>query len=247
MSGRKIKVEQALRDVLAEMIARDVKDPRVSAAGMVSVTRVECNVDLSVANVYISVFAAGPARVRRGKPVAPDAPEDTVATRALAGLVGAAGFLRGPAARKINLARPPELRFHLDPSVVVGMNLREIILDDEARAAAAGRKPGDAPPDDAVGPESVPAPPRHPADDDPGDDDDHDHDPGDDDDDPGDDDDHDPDGDAADDDADAADDDEPTRDLGLASEEPTVELLPPRARDGVDEVGPDVDGDEVEP
>ncbi|MCE9572099.1 MAG: ribosome-binding factor A [Deltaproteobacteria bacterium] len=214
MSARKVKVEQALRDVLAEMIARDVKDPRVAAAGLISVTRVECNVDLSVAHVYVSVFAGGAQRPRRPKPGAPaEAPdENEIATRALAGLVGAAGFLRGPAARKINLARPPELRFHLDPSVVVGMDLRAIILEDEAKAAAAGRKPGDPPPE---------APKATAADDDAADDD------------------------AADDDAaDASDDDasdetdtrelparrdpddEPTRDLGAASEEPTVELRP---------------------
>ena len=48
---------QAMRDELATLIAREVKDPRVSAAGVVGVARVECTPDFSVAKVYVSIFA----------------------------------------------------------------------------------------------------------------------------------------------------------------------------------------------
>ena len=44
MSQRKQRVEHGLRDVLTEMIARDVKDPRVRAATLITVTKVELNV-----------------------------------------------------------------------------------------------------------------------------------------------------------------------------------------------------------
>jgi ribosome-binding factor A len=124
VSGRKVRVEQALRDVLAELIAREVKDPRVAGAGLVSVTRVECNTDLAVAHVYVSIYA-----------------DDAAAGRALAGLAAAAGFLRGPAGRRLNLARPPELRFHRDETPEVALHLAEIVRDDEDRARAAGRDP----------------------------------------------------------------------------------------------------------
>jgi len=122
VSGRKARVEQALRDVLADLVAREVKDPRVARAGLISVTRVECNADLSVAHVYVSVYG-----------------DDQVAAKALAGLGAAAGFLRGPAGRRLNLARPPELRFHHDATPEVAMHLADIVREDEARARAAGR------------------------------------------------------------------------------------------------------------
>lgn len=127
--SRKERVEQALRDTLAGLIAREVKDPRVTGAGLVSITKVECNVDLAVAHVYVSVYG-GP---------------DGAADRAVAGLNKAAGFLRGPTGRALNLAHPPELRFVHDVSPEMGEKLAEIMRDDEARARAAGRSPGQPP------------------------------------------------------------------------------------------------------
>jgi len=121
-SNRKAKVADAIRDTLSEMIAREVKDPRVAAAGVVSITHVELNADLSVANVYVSVF--GDQKALDG---------------AVAGLDRAAGFLRGPVARRLGLARPPELRFRADTGLAFGMELTRIVRDDEARAKAAGR------------------------------------------------------------------------------------------------------------
>lgn len=122
MSGRRPRVEQAMRDALAEMIDRDVKDPRVRGAGIVTVQRVELNADLSVARVYVSIFG-----------------DETTAKKAVAGLAAAAGFLRGPLARRLHLQKPPELRFVHDESPEIVMRLAEVIRDDQARAAAAGR------------------------------------------------------------------------------------------------------------
>jgi ribosome-binding factor A len=119
-AGRKARVADAIRDTLSEMIAREVKDPRVSAAGVVSITRVEMNVDLSVANVWVSVYG-----------------EDKVADRAIDGLKAAAGFLRGPLGRKLRLMRPPELRFQRDTGLAFGLELTRIVREDEAKARAA--------------------------------------------------------------------------------------------------------------
>jgi ribosome-binding factor A len=128
MSQRKQRVEHGLRDVLTELIAREVRDPRVRAATLITVTRVELNVDLSVAMVYVSIIGS-----------------DAVADGALAGLVKSAGFLRGPAGRKLNLQHAPELRFPRDLSIDMSEKLAAILRDDEARARAAGREPGEAP------------------------------------------------------------------------------------------------------
>jgi ribosome-binding factor A len=124
MSQRKQRVEHGLRDVLTELIAREVKDPRVRAATLITVTKVELNVDLSVAHVYVSIIG-----------------DDATADGVLAGLAKAAGFLRGPAGRKLNLQHAPELRFIADASVDMSEKLAAIIRDDEARARAAGRDP----------------------------------------------------------------------------------------------------------
>jgi ribosome-binding factor A len=120
MSGRKARVADAIRDTLAEMIAREVKDPRVTAAGVVSITSVEMNVDLSVATVRVSVYG-----------------DDKVADKAVEGLKAAAGYLRGPLARKLRLARPPELRFTRDTGLAFALEISRIVREDEERAKAA--------------------------------------------------------------------------------------------------------------
>lgn len=124
-SGRKARVEHALRETLTEFIAADVKDPRVRAATMLTVAKVELNVDMSVANVYISVVG-----------------DDATADGVIEGLTKAAGFLRGPVGRRLSLQRAPELRFFHDISVDVSAKLAAILREDEEKARAAGRTPG---------------------------------------------------------------------------------------------------------
>ncbi len=147
MSQRKQRVEHGLRDVLTEMISREIKDPRVRAATLITVSKVELNVDLSVAMVYVSIIG-----------------DDATADGALAGLAKAAGFLRGPVGRKLNLQHAPELRFVADASIDMSEKLAAIIRDDEARARAAGREPTPSPSSPPVAPAPpVPAVPPVPA------------------------------------------------------------------------------------
>ena len=120
--GRKEKVESAIRAELADLIAREVKDPRVSAAGVLGVSKVECTPDLSVARIYVSIYA-----------------DDKVAAKAITGLRAAAGFLRGPLGRRLQLQRPPELRFEHDNTAVMSQKLRDIVKEDEAKARESGR------------------------------------------------------------------------------------------------------------
>jgi ribosome-binding factor A len=110
------------------MIAADVRDPRVHAPTMLTVAKVELNVDLSVANCYVSIVA-----------------DDATAEAALEGLKKAAGFLRGPLGRRLGLQRAPELRFMADPSVDMSDKLARILREDEEKAKAAGRVPGQGP------------------------------------------------------------------------------------------------------
>ncbi|HMG52395.1 MAG TPA: 30S ribosome-binding factor RbfA [Kofleriaceae bacterium] len=152
MSQRKQRIEHGLRDVLTELISRDVRDPRVQAATLITVTRVELNVDLSVATVYVSITG-----------------DEATAQGALAGLAKAAGFLRGPAGRELNLQHAPELRFRGDASIDMSEKLAAIVRDDQARARAAGREP-EAPATPAAAPEPAKAAEAAPATPDPADD-----------------------------------------------------------------------------
>jgi ribosome-binding factor A len=120
---RQQRVANAMRELLTELISREVKDPRVHAAGLVSVSQVELNRDLSVAYVYVS-FMGGTG-------------DERAEERALAGLTAAAGFLRGPVGRRMRLQRAPELRFMRDARASFGQRMREILRDDEQRASAA--------------------------------------------------------------------------------------------------------------
>jgi ribosome-binding factor A len=125
-SARKARVEHAMRETLTELIAADVKDPRVHEPELLTISRVELNVDMSVARCYVSIVG-----------------DDAVADAALEGLNKAAGFLRGPIGRRLGLQRAPELRFMMDPSLDVSEKLAAIVREDEERARAAGREPGE--------------------------------------------------------------------------------------------------------
>ena len=124
-NARRERVAHALREALTEAIAADVRDPRVHAPQLLTVTRVEPNVDMAVANVYVSIVG-----------------DEAVAEAALAGLQKAASFLRGPIGRTVGLQHAPELRFVRDESIDMRDKLAEILREDEMKAKAAGREPG---------------------------------------------------------------------------------------------------------
>jgi ribosome-binding factor A len=112
---RRVRVAEAMRKNLAEMLGSEVRDPRVKEAGIVSVNHVELNRDMSVARVYVS-FYGGP---------------EEAAAEAVAALERAAGRLRGPVARRMNLKRAPEIRFEHDTSPELSQRISEIVHEDE--------------------------------------------------------------------------------------------------------------------
>lgn len=85
-----------MQRVLAEMISREVKDPRV---GPVTVTQVILARDLSEARVLVVPFGGGDAHPQM-----------------LEGLTAAAGFLRGEVGRRVGMRHAPRLQFVQDDS-----------------------------------------------------------------------------------------------------------------------------------
>ena len=55
-TGRMRRVDEAIRQVISDAVAGDLKDPRV---GFVTVTDVRTSADLRHARVYVSVLGAG--------------------------------------------------------------------------------------------------------------------------------------------------------------------------------------------
>lgn len=96
-----------IRVVLAELIVRHVKDPRI---GFVTLTRVELTADLHHARVYVSVLGS---------------PEEQ--QNSIDGLTSAAGFLRHEIVHRLDVRRAPELTFILDRGAEAGERI-EVLL-----------------------------------------------------------------------------------------------------------------------
>lgn len=122
--GRTQRVADYLRQELARLLQREVRDPRI---GMVSVNEVEVSRDLAYATVFVTFMgrdsaaeAAGPLEV----------------------LNHAAGFLRSQIAHDARMRTVPRLRFVYDAGVVRGRQISDLIeraiADDRERHA-----PGD--------------------------------------------------------------------------------------------------------
>ncbi|MBV8740255.1 MAG: 30S ribosome-binding factor RbfA [Sinobacteraceae bacterium] len=129
---RKRRLEAEIQRVLAEVIQRDLKDPRV---GNVTVTAVSVAADMGSARVYFTPFASRhtPEEVRTG-------------------LTRAGGFLRGEVGRRLQLRHAPRLEFVYDDTVDRAAHLSGLIenavRDDRARheddsPAADGGSPAD--------------------------------------------------------------------------------------------------------
>ena len=113
--GRMRRVDEAMRVVLSDAIAKDLKDPRV---GFVTVTGVKTSPDLRHARVYVSVLG-----------------DEHVRAASLDGLRSAHGYLQGAIASQLTLKRTPALTFHYDDSVDRGMRITELLASEEDGAA----------------------------------------------------------------------------------------------------------------
>jgi ribosome-binding factor A len=103
------QVGELVRQVVAEAVTRDLRDPRI---GLVTITRVEVSGDLSHANIY--VMAQGDEAERK---------------KALEGLASAAGFLRGKIAKALATRTIPELHFVADRGLEHAARINAVLAD----------------------------------------------------------------------------------------------------------------------
>src|SRR3989440_11547121 len=109
--GRMRRVDEAVRAVLSDAIATDLKDPRV---GFVTVTGVKTSPDLRHARVFVSVLGS-----------------DAEREATLDGLRSAHGFLQARVATELTLKHTPALVFESDKSVDRGMRITELLNHPE--------------------------------------------------------------------------------------------------------------------
>lgn len=118
MVERTDRLNSLLKEVISEVIQRDVRNPHVNQ--LISITRVDITKDLHHAKVYISVIGT---------------PEQKAET--LQALQSAAGFIAVNASKKVTMRYFPELNFKLDDSVDKHMRidslLNELSAEREAR------------------------------------------------------------------------------------------------------------------
>jgi ribosome-binding factor A len=107
--SRTQRIGDQMQRELAELIRREVKDPRV---GLVTITAVDVSRDLGHAKVFITVMGQ----------------DDTDAVpQTLKALNSAASFLRLHLGRAMQLRSVPQLHFHFDESVSRGVHLSALI------------------------------------------------------------------------------------------------------------------------
>ena len=107
--GREERVGDFIRDELASIIQRQMRDPRV---GMVSVNEVKVSKDLSYAEVYVSSH---------------ETKTDAERAELIGVLNKAAGYFRSELAKRHSMRTTPRPRFHYDEVIERGPALESLI------------------------------------------------------------------------------------------------------------------------
>jgi ribosome-binding factor A len=118
-TGRMRRVDEAIRQVIGDAVAGDLKDPRV---GFVTVTDVRTSADLRHARVYVSVLGSG------GRESEPDEREAS-----LEGLRSAHGYLQARLASELRLKRTPTLEFTYDETTDRALRV-DALIDEIGRS-----------------------------------------------------------------------------------------------------------------
>lgn len=109
MASNKIfRINEDIRFVLSDLL-RNIKDPRISEQGLLSITAVDTTGDLRYAKVYLSALELKSEKELKK------------------GLKSASGWMRHELGEKLNLRYTPELIFELDKSIEYGAHINKLI------------------------------------------------------------------------------------------------------------------------
>ncbi len=112
-ADRMRRVDEAMREVLSDVVTRELKDPRV---GFVTVTAVKTSPDLRHARVHVSVLG-----------------DEAVRADSLEGLRSAHGFLQARVAASLRMKHTPQLDFAYDDTAEKAFALEALIREQESR------------------------------------------------------------------------------------------------------------------
>jgi ribosome-binding factor A len=126
MSKRTEMLGSTIQRELAEMIMRDLHDPRLT--GLPSITRVKVSPDLSIADVYVTIMGTEGAQ-----------------QAALNALKHSAGVMRTKLTKALSIRQTPFLKFHIDEDLKKELAVLDAIRraneEDRERHAARGEEP----------------------------------------------------------------------------------------------------------
>ena len=130
-TGRMRRVDEAIRQVLGEALAGELKDPRV---GFVTVTDVRTSADLRHARVYVSVLGGpGQSVAAPAQPVLSELDGEGPRRASLEGLRSARGFLQARVAAELRLKRTPTLEFYYDDTTDRALRV-DALIDEIGRS-----------------------------------------------------------------------------------------------------------------
>jgi ribosome-binding factor A len=137
-TGRARRLSEAIAQIVAEMLERRIKDPRL---GFVTVTAARVTGDLREATVFYTVYGSEEER-----------------TASAAALASAAGLIRSEVGRQTGVKHTPSITFKQDTIPDTARNIEELVArarmaDAEVAAARVGAEPAGDPDPYRVRPE----------------------------------------------------------------------------------------------
>lgn len=113
MSHRADRLGEMIREELTDVIAGELRDPRV---GLAQITEVKVPPDMHTAHVFVAVMGT-----------------DEEQQQTMRGLSAARTYLRAQLAQRLQLRHVPELRFELDRSEELGSRLETLLARAKKR------------------------------------------------------------------------------------------------------------------
>ena len=127
MPARGLRVADQIQRDLAEIVAYELKDPRVGT--MITITEVQITPDYAHAKVFFTMLKDSKEAIKN----------------TVEGLTAAAGFIRGQLGKRLHIHTLPALHFVYDSSSSRGMEMS--LLIDKANSVRAADAEPDAEPD----------------------------------------------------------------------------------------------------
>src|SRR5690349_7105423 len=130
MSRRTERIASTIQQELAQIILRELQDPRLT--GMPSITRVKVSEDLSIADVFVTIMGTPGQQ-----------------TAALNALKHSAGLMRTKLTKALTLRVAPFIKFHIDEDLKKELAMEELlrkVADENAELDRKRAESGGSPP-----------------------------------------------------------------------------------------------------